>query len=146
MRPDRIIVGEVRSSESMDMLQAMNSGHDGSLGTIHASGPREALTRLENLLDMSGVSLPTKAARAQIATALDMIVQVSRMADGKRRMTHIMEEIGMEGEVITTQDLFTYQFERLTGDGHLKGRFVAFRRTSSQKQTMSEWAESLCEQ
>jgi pilus assembly protein CpaF len=124
MRPDRIIVGEIRGSESMDMLQAMNSGHDGSLGTIHASGPREALTRLENLLDMSGVSLPTRAARAQIATALDMIVQVSRMGDGKRRVTSIMEVIGMEGEVITTQDLFTYQFERLTGDGNLRGSFV----------------------
>jgi len=124
MRPDRIIVGEIRGSESMDMLQAMNSGHDGSLGTIHASGPREALTRLENLLDMSGVSLPTRAARAQIATALDMIVQVSRMADGKRRVTSIMEVIGMEGEVITTQELFTYQFERLTGEGNLKGSFV----------------------
>jgi pilus assembly protein CpaF len=125
MRPDRIIVGEIRGSESMDMLQAMNSGHDGSLGTIHASGPREALTRLENLLDMSGVNLPTRAARAQIATALDMIVQVSRMADGKRRVTHIMEVIGMEGDVITTQDLMTYHFERLTGDGQLKGSFVA---------------------
>ncbi len=125
MRPDRIIVGEIRGAESMDMLQAMNSGHDGSLGTIHASGPREALTRLENLLDMSGVSLPTRAARAQIATAIDMIVQVSRMADGKRRVTNIMEVVGMEGDVITTQDLFTYQFERLTGDGQLKGTFVA---------------------
>ena len=125
MRPDRIIVGEIRGAESMDLLQAMNSGHDGSLGTIHASGPREALTRLENLLDMSGVSLPTRAARQQIATALDMIVQVSRMADGKRRVTHIMEVVGMEGEVITTQDLFTYKFERLTGDGQLKGSFVA---------------------
>ncbi|MGH7126032.1 MAG: CpaF family protein, partial [Stellaceae bacterium] len=125
MRPDRIIVGEIRGSESMDMLQAMNSGHDGSLGTIHASGPREALTRLENLLDMSGVSLPTRAARAQIATALDMIVQVSRMSDGKRRVTHITEVIGIEGDVITTQDLFTYNFERLGADGNLKGSFVA---------------------
>ena len=125
MRPDRIIVGEIRGAESMDMLQAMNSGHDGSLGTIHASGPREALTRLENLLDMSGVSLPIRAARAQIAAALDIIVQVSRMADGKRRVTHIMEVVGIDGDVITTQDLFTYQFERLTADGQLKGRFVA---------------------
>jgi pilus assembly protein CpaF len=124
MRPDRIIVGEIRGSESMDMLQAMNSGHDGSLGTIHASGPREALTRIENLLEMSGVSLPTKAARAQIAAALDLIVQVSRMSDGKRRVTSIVEVIGMEGDVITTQELFTYQFERLTADGHLKGNFV----------------------
>src|SRR5262249_9376402 len=89
-----------------------------------ASGPREALTRLENLLDMSGVSLPTRAARTQIATALDMIVQVSRMSDGKRRVTHIMEVVGADGDVITTQDLFTYQFERLTADGQVKGRFV----------------------
>ncbi|HKX06676.1 MAG TPA: ATPase, T2SS/T4P/T4SS family [Stellaceae bacterium] len=125
MRPDRIIVGEIRGAESMDMLQAMNSGHDGSLGTIHASGPREALTRIENLLDMSGVSLPTRAARAQIATAVDMIVQVSRMSDGKRRVTHIAEVVGMEGDVITSQDLFTYEFERLSGDGSLKGRFVS---------------------
>ena len=124
MRPDRIIVGEIRGSESMDMLQAMNSGHDGSLGTIHASGPREALTRIENLLEMSGVNLPTKAARAQIASALDMIVQVSRMSDGKRRVTAIVEVIGMEGDVITTQDLFTYHFERLTSDGQLKGSFT----------------------
>ena len=127
MRPDRIIVGEIRGSESMDMLQAMNSGHDGSLGTIHASGPREALTRIENLLDMSGVTLPTKAARAQIASAIDLIVQVSRMSDGKRRVTSIVEVIGMEGDVITTQELFTYQFERLTSDGQLKGNFVSSR-------------------
>ena len=127
MRPDRIIVGEIRGSESMDMLQAMNSGHDGSLGTIHASGPREALTRIENLLDMSGVTLPTKAARAQIASAIDLIVQVSRMSDGKRRVTSIVEVIGMEGDVITTQELFTYQFERLTSDGQLKGSFVSSR-------------------
>jgi pilus assembly protein CpaF len=127
MRPDRIIVGEIRGSESMDMLQAMNSGHDGSLGTIHASGPREALTRIENLLDMSGVTLPTKAARAQIASAIDLIVQVSRMSDGKRRVTSIVEVIGMEGDVVTTQELFTYQFERLTSDGQLKGNFVSSR-------------------
>jgi len=124
MRPDRIIVGEIRGAEAMDMLQAMNSGHDGSLGTVHASGPREALTRLENLIDMSGVTLPTRAARAQIATAIDMIVQVSRMSDGRRRVTHIMEVVGIDGDVITTQNLFTYEFERLTGDGQLKGRFV----------------------
>jgi pilus assembly protein CpaF len=127
MRPDRIIVGEIRGSESMDMLQAMNSGHDGSLGTIHASGPREALTRIENLLDMSGVTLPTKAARAQIASAIDLIIQVSRMSDGKRRVTSIVEVIGMEGDVVTTQELFTYQFERLTSDGQLKGNFVSSR-------------------
>jgi pilus assembly protein CpaF len=125
MRPDRIIVGEIRGAESMDMLQAMNSGHDGSLGTIHASGPREALSRLENLLDMSGIGLPTRAARTQIASALDLIVQVSRMRDGKRRVTSITEVLGMEGEVFTTQELFTYQFERATSEGDLKGSFVS---------------------
>jgi pilus assembly protein CpaF len=127
MRPDRIIVGEIRGAESMDMLQAMNSGHDGSLGTIHASGPREALTRLENLLDMSGVSLPTRAARTQIATALDLIVQVSRMRDGKRRVTSIMEVLGMEGDIFTTQELFTFQLERVSSEGDLKGSFVSTR-------------------
>ena len=127
MRPDRIIVGEIRGSESMDMLQAMNSGHDGSLGTIHASGPREALTRLENLLDMSGVSLPTRAARAQIATALDMIVQVSRMADGKRRVTSIMEVLGMEEDIFVTQELFAYKYSQDPGTGRVRGDFVSRR-------------------
>jgi pilus assembly protein CpaF len=125
MRPDRIIVGEIRGGEALDMLQAMNSGHDGSLGTIHASGPREALTRLENLLDMSGFHLPIRAARAQIASALDMIVQVSRMRDGKRRVTAISEVVGMEGDVFVTQELFTYQYESEDEHGHLKGSFVS---------------------
>ncbi|HLJ18730.1 MAG TPA: CpaF family protein, partial [Stellaceae bacterium] len=127
MRPDRIIVGEIRGSESMDMLQAMNSGHDGSLGTIHASGPREALTRLENLLDMSGVNLPMRAARQQIATALDMIVQVSRMADGKRRVISIMEVLGMEEDIFVTQELFAFKYAQDPGAGRVKGSFVSRR-------------------
>ena len=123
MRPDRIILGEIRAGEALDMLQAMNTGHDGSLGTIHANRPREALTRLENMVAMAGVKLPNEAVRAQIAGAVDMIVQVSRMRDGKRRITHITEVVGMEGEVVTTQDLFTFQFEGEDKDGNLYGSF-----------------------
>jgi pilus assembly protein CpaF len=123
MRPDRIIMGEVRSSEAVDMLQAMNTGHEGSLSTIHANKPREALTRLENMVGMAGINLPSKAVRTQIAAALDVIVQVSRMRDGMRRVTHIMEVVGMEGDVITTQDLFVYEFEGEEADGKLRGSF-----------------------
>ncbi len=123
MRPDRIILGEIRAGEALDMLQAMNTGHDGSLGTIHANRPREALTRLENMVAMSGVKLPNEAVRAQIAGAVDLIVQISRMRDGKRRITHVTEVVGMEGEVVTTQDLFTFQFEGEDKDGNLFGSF-----------------------
>ena len=123
MRPDRIILGEVRGSEAVDMLQAMNTGHDGSLGTVHANRPREALTRLENMVGMAGINLPAKAVRTQIAAALDMIVQISRMRDGMRRITHITEIVGMEGDIITTQDLFTFEFEGEGNDGMLKGNF-----------------------
>lgn len=123
MRPDRIILGEIRAGEALDMLQAMNTGHDGSLGTIHANRPREALTRLENMVAMAGVKLPNEAVRSQIAGAIDMIVQISRMRDGKRRITHVTEVIGMEGEVVTTQDLFTFEFEGEDAEGNLFGSF-----------------------
>jgi pilus assembly protein CpaF len=123
MRPDRIILGEVRGAEAVDMLQAMNTGHDGSLGTIHANRPREALTRLENMVGMAGINLPAKAVRTQIAAAVDLIVQVSRMRDGMRRITYVTEVIGMEGDVITTQDLFTYEYEGEESDGKLRGSF-----------------------
>jgi len=123
MRPDRIIMGEVRGSEAVDMLQAMNTGHEGSLSTIHANKPREALTRLENMVGMAGINLPSKAVRTQIAAALDLIVQVSRMRDGMRRVTHVMEVVVMEGDVITTQDLFLYEFEGEDDDGKLRGHF-----------------------
>jgi pilus assembly protein CpaF len=125
MRPDRIIVGEIRGAEAMDMLQAMNTGHDGSLGTIHANRPREALSRLENMIGMAGVNLPSKAVRTQIAAAVQMIIQVSRMRDGVRRITSVMEIVGMEGDIITTQDLFTYKFEGETTDGKLAGSFIS---------------------
>ncbi|WP_373086973.1 CpaF family protein [Sneathiella sp.] len=123
MRPDRIILGEIRGSEAIDMLQAMNTGHDGSLSTIHANRPREALTRLENMVGMSSVNLPAKAVRTQIASAIDLIVQISRMRDGVRRVTYISEVVGMEEDVITMQDLFWYEFHSEDKGGRLLGDF-----------------------
>ncbi len=123
MRPDRIILGEIRGSEAIDMLQAMNTGHEGSMSTIHANRPREALTRLENMVGMAGVNLPAKAVRTQIADAIDIIIQVSRMRDGIRRVTHIMEIVGMEGDVVTTQDLFTFNYEGEDTAGRLFGTY-----------------------
>ncbi|RME64450.1 MAG: CpaF family protein, partial [Alphaproteobacteria bacterium] len=108
MRPDRIILGEIRGAEAIDMLQAMNTGHDGSLGTIHANRPREALTRLENMVNMAGMNLPAKAIRTQIADALDMIVQVARMRDGVRRVQYITEVVGLEQETVVMQDIYRY--------------------------------------
>ena len=123
MRPDRIILGEIRGGEAIDMLQAMNTGHDGSMGTIHANRPREALTRLENMVNMAGLHLPAKAIREQISSSLDMIVQVQRMRDGGRRTTHVTEVVGMEGDVITTQDLFKYEFTGEDENGRLVGNW-----------------------
>src|SRR6266513_504484 len=125
MRPDRIIIGECRGEEALDMLQAMNTGHDGSMSTIHANTPREALTRLENMIGMSGINLPSRAVRTQIASAVHMICQVNRMRDGHRRITHIIEVVGMEGDIITTQELFTYQFQGEGSDGKLRGAFAS---------------------
>ncbi len=124
MRPDRIIVGETRGGEAVDMLQAMNTGHDGSLSTVHANRPREALMRLENMVGLAGINLAPRAIRMQIASAVDMIIQVSRMRDGSRRITHISEITGMEGEVITMQDLFTAEVEGEAMDGKLKVNFI----------------------
>jgi pilus assembly protein CpaF len=123
MRPDRIILGEIRGAEALDVLQAMNTGHDGSMSTIHANTPREALTRLENMVGMTGINLPSRAVRTQIAAAVHLIAQVNRMRDGIRRVTHIIEVVGMEGDVITTQDLFTFQFQGEATDGKLRGVF-----------------------
>jgi len=124
MRPDRIILGEVRGAEALDMLQAMNTGHDGSLCTIHANKPRDALTRLEHMVAMSGVELPTKVIRAQIASAVNMIVQIARMRDGVRRITHISELLGLEGDVVTMQDLYTLEATETAG-GRVDARFVS---------------------
>ena len=123
MRPDRIILGEIRAGEALDMLQAMNTGHDGSMATIHANRPREALTRLENMVAMTGVKLPHDAVRSQIAGAINMIVQIARMRDGVRRIIYITEVVGMEGEIITTQDLFTYEYQGEDGNGKLIGKY-----------------------
>jgi pilus assembly protein CpaF len=123
MRPDRIIIGECRGAEALDMLQAMNTGHDGSMSTIHANTPREALTRLENMVGMTGINLPSRAVRTQIAAAVHLICQVNRMRDGTRRVTSITEVVGMEGDVITTQDLFTFQYQGEGADGKLRGVF-----------------------
>jgi pilus assembly protein CpaF len=110
MRPDRIVVGEVRGEEALDMLQAMNTGHDGSISTIHANAPRDVLSRLETMTLMAGMELGVRAIREQISSAINMIVHQSRLKDGTRRVTHITEVVGMEGEVVTLQDLFLFDF------------------------------------
>jgi pilus assembly protein CpaF len=123
MRPDRVILGEVRGAEAMDMLQAMNTGHDGSMCTIHSNTPREGLIRMENMVNMASSNLPSRAIRMQIAGSVNMIIQIQRMRDGKRRITHITEITGMEGDVIVTQDLFRFEFEGEDAQGNLVGSF-----------------------
>jgi pilus assembly protein CpaF len=123
MRPDRIILGEVRGAEAFDMLQAMNTGHEGSMGTLHANRPRDALVRLENMVSMASINLPQRAIRQQISSSVDLIVQISRMRDGMRRIQHVVEVIGMEGDVIVTQELFSYHFSGIDDRGRLKGEF-----------------------
>jgi pilus assembly protein CpaF len=125
MRPDRIIVGEVRGEEAFDMMQAMNTGHDGSMSTMHANAPRDTLARLETMVLMGSVNLPLKAIRAQIASAVNLIVQVDRMRDGVRRVQNIVEVVGMEGDIITMQDVFSFQQQGEKRDGRLAGTFVA---------------------
>jgi pilus assembly protein CpaF len=121
MRPDRIIVGEVRGPEAFDLLQAMNTGHDGSMGTVHANNPREAISRMENMIAMGGLNLPSKAVREQIAAAVNVIVQVQRLRDGSRKVTHISEITGMEGDVVTMQDLFYFDFQGEDKAGRIIG-------------------------
>ncbi len=123
MRPDRIVIGEVRGGEAIDMLQAMNTGHDGSLTTVHANTPRDALARLETMIQMTGMRLSDRAMRQQIASALNMVVQVARMSDGSRRVTSISEVTGMEGETITMQEIFQYERQGIDKDGTVLGRF-----------------------
>ncbi len=123
MRPDRIVVGEVRSDEALDMLQAMNTGHDGSLTTVHANSPRDALSRLEVMVGMANANLGVRNIRQQISSAINIIVQVSRLSDGARKVLHITECLGMEGEIITLQDLFVFERIGLTADGRVTGRF-----------------------
>lgn len=125
MRPDRIIVGETRGEEVIDMLQAMNTGHDGSMTTIHANNPRDAISRLENMIAMAGVEMPLKAVRSQVSSAVNLFVQASRLQDGSRRMTSITEITGMEGEVISMQEIFRFQRVGLTPENKIIGHFTA---------------------
>jgi pilus assembly protein CpaF len=122
MRPERIIVGEVRGPEAFDLLQAMNTGHDGSMGTLHANSPREALSRIESMISMGGFTLPSKTLREMIVSSVDIVVQAARLRDGSRRITHITEVIGMEGDVIVTQDLFVYEILGEDEAGNIIGR------------------------
>jgi pilus assembly protein CpaF len=124
MRPDRIIVGEVRGAEALDMLQAMNTGHDGSLSTVHANSPRDALSRVETMVLMAGYELPVRAIRQQVSSALDMIVHLERLEDGSRRVTAITEVQRMEAEVVTLQDLFSFKFGEMATDGKIVGNLV----------------------
>ena len=123
MRPDRIIVGEVRGAEAFDMMQAMNTGHEGSLTTIHANHPRDAMARLENMITMANLNLPSLAIRQQIASAIHIVVQISRMRDGMRRIAYISEVVGMESDIITMQDLFMFQSRGESTDGLIQGEF-----------------------
>jgi pilus assembly protein CpaF len=124
MRPDRIIVGEVRGEEALDMLQAMNTGHDGSLTTIHANSPRDALSRLETMVAMASLNIPDNATRRQISSALDVVVQVSRLSDGTRKVTSMAEIVGMEGDVVTMQDIFAFQKWGVKENGEVLGDFM----------------------
>jgi pilus assembly protein CpaF len=125
MRPDRIVIGEVRGAEAIDMLQAMNTGHDGSLTTIHANTPRDALARLETMIQMTGMNLSDRAMRQQVASAVNLIIQVARLTDGTRRITSISEITGMEGETIAMQEIFQFERSGIDRDGRVLGRFRA---------------------
>jgi pilus assembly protein CpaF len=125
MRPDRIIVGEVRGEEALDMMQAMNTGHDGSLTTIHANSPRDAISRLEVMMGMANANMSVHSIRQQVASAVDMFVHIARFSDGSRRVTHVTECVGMEGDIVTTQDIFLFEKTGITRDGRVTGRFRA---------------------
>ena len=125
MRPDRIIVGEVRAGEAFDMLQAMNTGHEGSMTTVHANNPRDALSRIEQMIGMSGIDMPARSARAQIASAINVVIQVSRLSDGRRKLTSLSEITGMEGEVVTMQEIFRFRQTGTSSEGQVQGRFEA---------------------
>ncbi|MCU0825948.1 MAG: CpaF family protein [Tabrizicola sp.] len=143
MRPDRIIVGETRGEEVIDMLQAMNTGHDGSMTTIHANNPRDAISRLENMVALAGIEMPLKAMRSQIASAVNLIVQASRLQDGTRRMTSITEITGMEGEVISMQEVFRFERLGIEPNGRIIGRFNATGIRSSYSDRFRQWGFDL---
>lgn len=143
MRPDRIIVGETRGEEVIDMLQAMNTGHDGSMTTIHANNARDGISRLENMVAMAGIEMPLKAVRSQIASAVNLIVQASRLQDGSRRMVSITELTGMEGDVISMQEIFRYERLGLAPDGKIIGRFTATGVRSHYSDRFRQWGYDL---
>jgi pilus assembly protein CpaF len=143
MRPDRIIVGETRGEEVIDMLQAMNTGHDGSMTTIHANSARDAVSRLENMIAMAGIEMPIKAVRSQIASAVNLVVQASRLQDGSRRMVSITELTGMEGDVISMQEVFRYQRTGLQPDGKINGHFTATGVRSHYSERFRQWGYDL---
>jgi pilus assembly protein CpaF len=122
MRPDRIVVGEVRGPEAFDLLQAMNTGHDGSMGTLHSNSPRECISRLESMILMGGYNLPAKSIREMIVSSVDVIIQAARLRDGTRKITHVTEVIGLEGEVVTLQDLFIHEVFGEDANGRISGR------------------------
>ena len=143
MRPDRIIVGETRGEEVIDMLQAMNTGHDGSMTTIHANSARDGVSRLENMIAMAGIEMPLKAMRSQISSAVNLIVQASRLQDGSRRMTSITEITGMEGEVISMQEIFRFQRVGLTPENKIIGHFTATGVRSNYAKRFKMWGYDL---
>jgi pilus assembly protein CpaF len=135
MRPDRIVVGEARGAEALDMLQAMNTGHDGSLTTVHSNSPRDTLSRIETMTLMAGMDLPMRAIREQMASALDMIVHVARLRDGSRRVTHVSEVLGMEGDTIVLQDIYLFDFGMGIDE---EGRFRGHLKSTGIRPTFSE--------
>jgi len=145
MRPDRIIVGEVRGAEVLDMLQAMNTGHDGSMTTVHANTPRDALTRLEHMIGMTGLEIPMKALRSQIVSAIHVVVQVSRMGDGKRKLVSLQEMVGMEGDVVSMQEIFTYKRTGVSPEGDVIGKHMATGVRPKFAQRAEEWGYELPE-
>ena len=143
MRPDRIIVGETRGDEVIDMLQAMNTGHDGSMTTIHANSSRDSITRIENMIAMTGVEMPLRAMRAQIASAINVVVQIKRLQDGSRRMVSIAEITGLEGEVVAMQEIFVYQIQGTNSKGKIEGQFVPTGLRSAFSDRFDQWGYGL---
>ena len=125
MRPDRIILGECRSGEAFDMLQAMNTGHDGSMTTVHANTPRDALSRIEQMIGMSGIDISARSARAQIASAINVVLQIGRLSDGRRKVLSLSEVTGMEGEVVSMQEIFRFRMTGRDAEGRVAGHFEA---------------------
>ncbi len=130
MRPDRIVIGEVRGAESLDMLQAMNTGHDGSLTTVHANTPRDALSRVETMVAMAGLDMPQRSVRSQIASAIDVVIQLSRLSDGRRKLVSLQEITGMEGDIVTMQEIFTFERLGIDADNNVLGDIVPDRRSA----------------